>query len=90
VTRANFRSLQTKAARMDHALGARFDGVLCPAASTADDLSSSSSSAAALALSSSASSVSTTTKQRLAEIPQDRPAVLYANKPPYPVVSQNG
>ncbi len=80
ITADNYRYLQAKAERMNHELGARF----LKAAEDAVPLGT------ALPWDKEAST--SPEKEGAAEeavLPQDRPAVLYSNKPPFPVVAVN-
>ena len=80
ITADNYRYLQAKAERMNHELGARF----LKAAEDAVPLGT------ALPWDKEASA--SPEKEGAAEeavLPQDRPAVLYSNKPPFPVVAVN-
>eukprot|EP01052_Picozoa_sp_SAG31_P021088 SAG31_NODE_1613_length_7743_cov_5.584903_1_plen_678_part_00 len=84
ITAPNFKYLQTKAIRMGHTLGARFHSV---ANGTEEvDLH-------ALPWESSAPDAATNQAQSTAPVdfvmPTDRPAVLFSNQPPFPVVDVN-
>ena len=82
ITADNYRYLQAKAERMNHELGARF----LKAAEDAVPLGT------ALPWDKEASTSPEKAAEGAAEeavLPQDRPAVLYSNKPPFPVVAVN-
>ena len=73
ITKQNYQYLKTKAERMNHQLGARF------LSGSSDGRVSPSEDAVGLCK----AQLSTSS------LPQDRPAVLYDNKPPFPVVEVN-